>query len=165
MGSVIVFGAKYLILILLLIAIAAVFKQSKENRMKILIFAVITLPVAYIVAKIASLLYYDPRPFVVGPPAGGFTPLVAHIADNGFPSDHTLLSSTAAAVIYYFDKKTGTVLFALALLVGIARVLAGVHHVIDVAGSFMIAIAIPFFIYKLILPLMLKSKIYQKVQK
>lgn len=161
MNPAIIFTAKYLIFVLLLAAIFFVIKKNKEDQRKIFLFALMTLPATYVVAKIASFLYYDPRPFVIG----NFVPLISHIADNGFPSDHTLLSSAAAAVIYYFDKKFGAVLFVLALLVGGARVLAGVHHMVDVVGSFAIAILVASFVHKFVLPRVLKSKIFQEFQK
>lgn len=161
MNSLIIFGAKYLIVVLVVIALAYFVKQSREKQKQLAVFALIALPATYVVAKIASLLYYNPRPFVVE----NFTPLISHIADNGFPSDHTLLSSAVASVVYYFDKKVGAVLFVLALLVGAARVLAGVHHVVDILGSFVIAIVVSLLVYKWILPLVLESKIFQKLQK
>ncbi|MDD5396570.1 MAG: phosphatase PAP2 family protein [Candidatus Moranbacteria bacterium] len=161
MENIIIFGAKYLIYVLLLAAAVVVFKMDKENKKKFLVFAVITLPVAYVLAKISSLVYYDPRPFVVG----NFSPLIFHVADNGFPSDHTLLSATVAATVCFFNKKAGVALFVLAALVGGARVLAGVHHVADIVGSMVIAIVVSYFIYEFVLPSILQSGLYRKLQK
>lgn len=140
MNSLIIFAAKYLIYILILIAAGYIAAQNKKRQKEILFLAAIILPVSYVVAKIASFFYYDPRPFVVG----GFTPLIPHAADNGFPSDHTLLASAVAAVIFGFHKKFGTLLFVLAVLVGLGRVLAGVHHGLDVAGSIIITVTVAF---------------------
>jgi undecaprenyl-diphosphatase len=61
------------------------------------------------------------------------------VADNGFPSDHTLLATAIAFAIFHFNKKLGLFLFLLAVLVGVARILAGVHHAADIAGSLIIA--------------------------
>ena len=100
-----------------------------------MIFAVLLLPLSYIAAKIISHFYFDPRPFVVG----NFTPLIPHAADNGFPSDHTLLGAAIAFAIFRFNKKLGLLLLFFAILVGFSRVLAGVHHASDIAGSIVIA--------------------------
>ena len=97
----------------------------------------ILLPLSYIIAKVVGHLYFDPRPFVVG----HFTPLLSHAADNGFPSDHTLFGAAIAAVIFRFSRKTGTFLLFLAIFVGVARVFAGVHHTVDIAGSIVIVLA------------------------
>ena len=115
--------------------------------------AVIALPLTYIVAKIISNFYYDPRPFVVGQ----FTPLLPHAADNGFPSDHTLLSSAVAAVIFFFHRKLGAFLFVVAFMVGMARVFAGIHHSVDIFGSMVIALVVTYFVYVYIFPIVLKK--------
>jgi undecaprenyl-diphosphatase len=101
----------------------------------------------YAVAKIISLFYYSTLPFV----EGNFTPLIPHEADNGFPSDHTLLGAGISSVIYFFNKKVSAVLWALTLIVGISRVYAGVHHPVDIVGSIIVALAATVIIYGLIL--------------
>ncbi len=158
MNTLIIFGAKYLVYLLILIAIFYIFNQDRKKQREIVILALIVLPLSYVIAKLASLLYYDPRPFVTGPPAGGFVPLVAHVADNGFPSDHTLLASAVAVVIFSFNKKIGIALFVLALIVGISRVLAGVHHTIDILGSMAIAVVVFYAVNLLIIPKIKNSK-------
>lgn len=148
MNSLIIFGAQYLYLVIVALAIWYVVRQPKDKRWRILLCAVIALPLAYVTAKILSTFYYDPRPFVVG----NFLPLLPHAPDNGFPSDHTLLSGAIAAVIFFFHRKLGLVLFAIAVLVGVSRVLAGIHHVVDIVGSLVIALAVTYVVFKYLLP-------------
>ena len=100
--------------------------------------ALVALPAIYLIAKLISHFYYDPRPFV----AGHFTPLIPHQADNGFPSDHTLLSAAIASIIYYFNKKLSIGLWVLTLIIGFSRVYAGIHHPVDILGSVIIAIIV-----------------------
>lgn len=100
-----------------------------------IILGIVALPLAYILAKCASYLYFDPRPFVVG----NFVPLVPHAPDNGFPSDHTLFAAALAALATRFSWKYGLALWVLAVLVGVSRVAAGVHHTVDVIGAIVIA--------------------------
>lgn len=153
MNAVIIFGAEYLIYVLALAAVACFFTIEKSLRHQLLVFAVITLPLAYILAKMTSLLYYDTRPFVVD----GFVPLIPHAADNGFPSDHTLAAATISAIIFRFERKQGIVLFVMALLVGISRVLAGVHHAVDVFGSVTVSVFACWVVYRWIMPLIEKK--------
>lgn len=148
MDSLIIFGAEYLYLAIVFAAVAYIVRQPKDLRWKIIMCAVVALPLAYIAAKIASYFYYDPRPFVVGQ----FAPLLPHAADNGFPSDHTLLGSAIAAVIFGFHKRLGLILFGAALVVGVSRVLAGVHHMTDILGSMAIAAAVTYVVFTYILP-------------
>ncbi len=144
--TLIIFGAKYLYIVVVAIAIIYILHEPREKQKRILLLAIISLPIAYIIAKIGSWLYFDPRPFVVG----NFTPLIPHVADNGFPSDHTLLTSGLASVIYVSNKKIGVLLWILALIVGISRVSAGIHHPVDILGSIIISVLIVFVAHKFI---------------
>lgn len=105
------------------------------------------LPLIYIVSRVVAQFYYDPRPFVVG----HFLPLIPHEPDNGFPSDHTLLGVAMAVVIYPFSKKISMISWTLAILAGTSRVLAGVHHLIDILGSAAIAILVGLIAYQLLI--------------
>lgn len=153
----IIIGAKYLIFLLILIVIIFFFKQKSIIRKKIAIFAFISLPLTYLIAKLSALFYFDPRPFVVG----HFKPLISHVADNGFPSDHVLLSSALAMVIFYYKHKAGLIILILAVLIGIARILVGVHHSVDIWGSIIIAVLVSLTVYYLIIP-RLANRFYSK---
>ena len=85
-------------------------------------------------AFIGSRLINDPRPFV----AGHFTPLLPHGNDNGFPSDHTLLASFLGFAILRYRRGLGTAMLFVAACIGIARIAAGIHHLEDIIGSFII---------------------------
>lgn len=104
---------------------------------KMVLFAVPAGLLTYVLGLIAGLLYTDPRPFVIG----HFAPLIQHVADNGFPSDHTLLAASLAMVGMYWNKWLGVILWTIAILIGIARVYVGLHHQIDIAMSMIIAVA------------------------
>ena len=135
MNILIIFIAKYLVFISAAIAVVYFAKQPRQKQKEMLIFAAALLPLSYVFAKLVSHFYFDPRPFV----EGNFAPLLPHAADNGFPSDHTLLGTAIAFTVFHFNKKLGFLLFYLTVLVGIARVLAGVHHAADIVGSIIIA--------------------------
>ncbi len=130
-----IFGAKYLFLLAPAVASIWLLRLPKDQKRKVAAFGLIALPAIYVAAKIGSALYFDPRPFVVG----GFSPLIPHKADNGFPSDHTLITAAIASVVYYFNKNVSTAIWWLAVMVGISRVYAGVHHPVDILGSLAIA--------------------------
>ncbi len=138
-----IFGAEYLYIVIIVIALVYFLKQPKATKIQIIIFGITTLPLIYIVAKIISLFYYDPRPFV----EGNFMPLISHVPDNGFPSDHTLLSAAIASVFYPFNKKVAVALWAFVLIIGFSRVYTGIHHPIDVLGSMAIASVVASLVY------------------
>ena len=135
MDTAIIFIAKYLLYICAAIAVIYFLKQSRQKQKEMLIFAVILLPLSYIIAKIVGHFYFDPRPFVLG----HFTPLIPHVPANGFPSDHTLFGAAVAFAIFHFNKKLGSPLLFFAILIGFSRILAGVHHTADILGSIIIA--------------------------
>ncbi|MDP2585791.1 MAG: phosphatase PAP2 family protein [Candidatus Levybacteria bacterium] len=140
-----IFLAKYLYLFIVVIAVLFLIKE-KTRRKSILIFSAFVLPLTLIASQIAGKIYYNPRPFVVE----HFAPLITHAANNGFPSDHSLVSFALASIVFLFNKKLGFVLFFLAFLVGLSRVYVGVHHPIDILGSFLICIIVVLICAKII---------------
>lgn len=137
--------AKYFFVFPFIIAAVFFFHQRREVQIKIVWFGLTCAVISYIVALIAGQIYYDPRPFL----AGHFKPLIEHDTENGFPSDHVLLVSTVAAVVTVFNKKISLLLWAFTILIAIARVYVGVHHVVDVAASIFISGAVTTIIYYL----------------
>jgi len=137
MNAIAIFIAQYLYLFVVAIGIIFFFFQPGKIKKSMAICAGIIAPLAYVISRISSLLYYDPRPFVVG----HFTPLIAHAADNGFPSDHVLLTGAIAMIVWFYNRKVSIAPWALALLIGWARVYVGVHHCTDITGSIVIVIA------------------------
>ena len=131
-----IFCAQYLFVLPIVILGIYFFMQPREDWKRMTVFAMSAAMLTYIIGVVVGLSYYDPRPFVVG----HFTPLIPHAPDNGFPSDHALLVSAVAMIGTMWNKKLGFVLWVLAVLVAIARVYVGVHHTMDVAGSFVISI-------------------------
>jgi undecaprenyl-diphosphatase len=146
MENIVIFGASYLYLVILLIAVAAFILSGAATRWKLLKLALVVLPVAFVVATGLGFVITSPRPFVVEQVA----PLIPASTDNGFPSDHTLLAASVAAVVFAYHRKVGVALLVLAACVGLARVLARVHHPIDVLGSLAIALSITYLAYNFV---------------
>jgi len=91
--------------------------------------------VALVLDLIAGHLYFDPRPFVTH----HLVPIIAHAADNGFPSDHALLTSFLCFTMFLYSKRVAIFLLVIALLVSWARVAAHIHNPRDIVGAFVIA--------------------------
>ena len=146
MDLLIIFGAKYLYILSLLILAIYFYLLPVELRKKAAIFVMITFAITYALGIGARALYDNPRPFVVG----GYEPLIAHEADNGFPSDHMLLLSAVASVMLVYNKRVSVVLWIIALLVGVSRVVAGIHHPVDIIASIVIALVSSLLVYKVL---------------
>lgn len=154
MNPLIIFGAKYLFLLDLLFFLVFFLLMSRARQKSLLILSATTFPMLYFISRLASYFYFNARPFVVG----NFQPLISHSADNGFPSDHMLLTSAIAIIIYAYNKKLGVVAGMIAGLVGVSRVLAGVHHWLDIVASALIAVIVIWLVQKLIWPIFTKHK-------
>ena len=136
MNTLIIFAAKDLIFLIVLAGIVIFLMAKTGAKKELLKVGIIAAPLAYLIAKVAGHFYNNPRPFI----SEHVIPLISHDNSNGFPSDHTLLGVTVAAVIFTYNKKWGIILGVLALIVGYARVLAGVHHAVDIIGATVFAI-------------------------
>ncbi|MHB8660806.1 MAG: phosphatase PAP2 family protein [Minisyncoccota bacterium] len=136
MNTFFILSAKYLyILPALILGVYFLMRQWPAQK-RMALFALPSALLTYLLGLFGGYLYYDPRPFIVG----HFTPLLTHAADNGFPSDHTLLASALAMIGFYWNRWLGVGLWVIAIVIAVARVYVGVHHPVDVLASMIFAI-------------------------
>ena len=136
MDSIVIFFAQYVIFIVGLVAFGYWLTLPKKQKIQVIIFGLVIAITAYVLSKLGNSIVHSPRPYTLDQ----FVPLFAYPKDNGFPSDHTLISACIAATIFFVSKKWGIGLFVVALTIGSARVLAHIHHPIDIMGGFVFAI-------------------------
>lgn len=86
---------------------------------------------AYLLSKVLTQVIIDPRPYVVTQTR----PLIPIAADNGFPSDHTLLAAILTASLWWIDCRLVGAFALGTLLVMLGRLGIGAHHTMDVLGS------------------------------
>jgi undecaprenyl-diphosphatase len=145
--SLIVFVAEYFLYLSVLIVVGYWLTRPTSTKIELALRLLIGGVLALAMARIGGHLYYNPRPFVVD----HVTPLFAHAADNGFPSDHALLTSFLGLTMWRYSRAWSVVLLVNAVLVSAARVAAHVHHPLDIVGSFVfsaLAVAITSWIAK-----------------
>lgn len=137
MNTFIIFLAQYLIYLIGIFVLLYFFLRLPRGELKsAILLYVIGILVAIILVKIAGSIYYNPRPFV----DGNFTPLIPHSSNNGFPSNHTVAAFLVASLLWRYSRRFAGILFIAACTVGVARVLANVHHIEDIIGGIVIAI-------------------------
>jgi undecaprenyl-diphosphatase len=83
-------------------------------------------------------LWYHARPFADHPKQTLL--LVHHGADNSFPSDHATVAFAVAFAVLMFHRRLGIVLVAVAVGIGVDRILVGVHYPVDVATSVLVGL-------------------------
>jgi undecaprenyl-diphosphatase len=106
-------------------------KIKKET----VIHAVFSCAVAYVITDLAKNYFPVLRPFVFNEliPATLFVP-----SDGSFPSTHTAVGFALAVTILKHDRKVGVLYLIMAGLVGIARILAHVHYLVDIIAGALI---------------------------
>ena len=136
MNSIIFFGGTYLIYIAAIYAIYTLWKQRSFFMYKsVIVFSISVM--SWTVAHILKIVVASPRPDVVAP--------IITVDDiYGFPSGHATFMFALAIALYEYDKRAGIILFLLAILTGIARVLAGVHSWYDIVGGLLVAMIVSF---------------------
>lgn len=114
---------------------------SRRNILQEYPYAIMAGLTALFVGKLLSLLYQPAiaRPFL----EKGVSPGALYMNNPGFPSDHALLAGVIILAVYALTpyKKLSYILGALAIIMGIARVLALVHTPLDITGGFVAALA------------------------
>jgi len=134
MNELIAFSARYLFALVVLAEALYLFLFHRRQWKRLLIATIVIGGGSFLASLLLNRIVQDPRPFIVQ----GFTPLIPSSSDNGFPSDHTLLLSATAAITMIANPWAGAAGLLLAIAVGLARVYAGVHHVLDIVGSLFI---------------------------
>ncbi len=158
MHLTLLFTAKYLYLVVGILALIYWVTVPKQEKIRLVVFGAIAAVVTFALVKIGAALYYDPRPFVTH----HITPLYPHGADNGFPSDHTVLTAFIALTIFSSSRKTGLTLLCMVVLIGLSRVIGHIHSPIDIIGSLAFAL-VGFGIAKLVTPRLLQRlKVYRE---
>jgi undecaprenyl-diphosphatase len=117
-----------------------VFLQKKKEILLIFFSGIL----AYVIDTILKLLIHLPRPFDV------FSQVRPLFPEDwySFPSGHATFFSALAFSIFFIHKKAGYVFMFFALLIGIARVIAGVHFPSDILGGFVLGFIVAYFIKK-----------------
>lgn len=106
--------------------------------------------VAWAASTMIKSLIPISRPFF----SNGEIPLTLTIPiDNSFPSAHSAVAFSIALSVYLHNKKYGLIFIAIAVLVGLGRILSNVHYPLDVAAGILIGAASAFVLEKLHFPL------------
>ena len=186
-----VVASDFIVIPVVLATVVFFLLKTRELKVRFIAVLAVGGLLALIFARIGGALIEDPRPFVVaensrnsqcdaiadkrdlsGGRENNFIqhvcwikstnpPLISHNSDNGFPSDHTLLSSLLGFAILPFAPVMGAITLIFALLIGIARVMSNVHHPLDIIGSFVFtgaAVLIAYYSTKIYFAKHLKSK-------
>lgn len=110
--------------------------RSKDRRAAF-IEAALSGALTIAIVKMGALFFDHARPFVTL----HIQPLIAHAADNAFPSDHAAAAGLAAAYLWPRSRALAIVAFVAACAIGVARVAAHLHWPIDIIAGIAFGVA------------------------
>ena len=126
--------AGYVLVVILVLMF--IFKSAKLSWFMVLVALISAVVSRGIITTIIRFFYHHPRPFDVLTvkqliPEGGYS----------FPSGHAAFYFALSMGVYLYNKKLGTAFFVVSILMGIARIFAGVHWPADILGGALVGIA------------------------
>lgn len=145
LDTAIVFSAETLGIIVLIGVV--VFLLSHEHRklgMHNIIVILLAAGAAWGATQVIKYAYPSPRPFVA---LSDVTQLIQHGNMDSFPSGHAAFFAALATVMFFYHKKLSAFLALLAVVIGMARVAAGVHWPVDILAGFIVGVGVAAFVY------------------
>ncbi len=135
-SPLIVFLNTYGVVFLITFVILYEFILVDEKKLALnIIFSLIT---AFIFSLVLKELFVLPRPYLTN---GGY-PSAGVDGFSSLPSIHSALAFSLATSVIFQQKTLGVFLFGIAVLVGLGRILAGVHYPADVLVGMLIGVVV-----------------------
>ena len=120
----------------------------RRERMLAALTAFIAAFAAWLVNQGIGELFFRPRPFAVN--AAVLLLINKSALEKSFPSDHAAAAFALAFAVFMVNRRWGWTLLAMAALISIARVYAGVHYPSDVLAGAAIGILCAYIIHRLV---------------
>lgn len=141
MNQIIIFCADNLVFVSILYSVVyVIWKHERRHHIKHIVIILGSGLFAWVVAHVLKDIIAHPRPDLTNA-------LVVPDSLYSFPSGHAALMFALGLSMFSFDKKAGIIIFVLAILTGIARVLAGVHFWYDIVGGIVVGFLVSYIIF------------------
>ncbi|MEK9209521.1 MAG: phosphatase PAP2 family protein [Patescibacteria group bacterium] len=141
-GLIVFFGEYFGWIILACLGVYLLFKQERKV-LKLVVFSLASGTAAFILALLIKVFYFHPRPFAF---LENVRQLIIHSPSASFPSGHAAFFFGLATGIYFFNKKLSIAFFAAAFLIGVSRVIAGIHWPFDIIAGAVVGLASAFLL-------------------
>ncbi len=133
---VVFFGSYVPYLMVIGVIIILFFESDWRKRLRDTAMVALSVILSWgIVTQIIHFFYFRPRPFI----ALGITSLIHHDNSPSFPSGHAAFFFALAFALFLANRKWGWLFIGLTLLMGIARVMAGVHWPLDIVAGILVS--------------------------
>jgi len=124
-----------------------ILKNKNEKliqKLKEIFFVSLSVFVAWMSSVILKIIFHTPRPFIK---FQDIVPLFRP-TDYAFHSGHSTFFMAVAVAIFLYHKKMGYLFIFFALLIGISRIIAGVHYPIDIMAGYVFGGFISYLLIK-----------------
>ena len=121
---------------------------KKDNSFKIESLMILySIGFAFLIYVILNLgLPFRPRPETVSV----IRPLVDHLPDNSFPSGHGIFAGASGLAAFFYTRRwIAWFLLITGLLMGLSRVVVGIHYPLDITVGFIIGLIGAYIIHLL----------------
>ncbi len=140
METLVIFFAEYFPYVVAALFVGFAFSRLSGRKTRLLLFGegILAAFVSRGFVELFRFFIHRPRPFIADP---SIIPLISE-ASYSFPSGHAAFFFALSTVVYIYDKRWGLWFFIASLIVGFARVMAGVHYLTDILGGAVLGIAV-----------------------
>ena len=149
-----IFGAGDFGFVILFLVIAFFYKDVHKNAKSIFenfkiktkeLFLIFTAVIgSWVITQIIKNIAHTPRPFEV---LTDINTLIIHGGFDSFPSGHATFYAALAMAVYIYHKKFGQVLFVCAFIIGISRIITGVHYPVDIIVGWALGALFAYYIH------------------
>lgn len=146
LDTIILMTAEYLPIVYLVIALALLVAWVRTGRARTadIVAVTLTMLIAVSLSDALKAFFQAPRPFIA---LDGVTLLFTHGAYDSFPSGHAVVFSALSGAFFFLSRAWGWVFAVGALLIGVARITAGIHFPSDTLAGFAVGICSAVFAY------------------
>jgi len=117
-----------------------------KNKIKEIALVFSSAVSAWIIQAVMKSFIVTPRPFIF---FNDVKPLFLYGGVDSFPSGHAMFFGALAMSLYFVHKKIGYMYFVVALMIGLARVVSGIHFPIDILFGYIFGIIIALIFRKI----------------
>lgn len=139
----IVFLADYLAYLLVIASVISLllWKTDWVTKKSALLAAVLSTVISRgIFVELIRIVYPHPRPSVT---LSSVLQLLTETSSS-FPSGHAAFFFALSSVTYHYNRKLGLIVFTASVMMGLARIIAGVHYPLDILGGAILGLCIGF---------------------
>ncbi|MBI2039027.1 MAG: phosphatase PAP2 family protein [Candidatus Niyogibacteria bacterium] len=134
--------SQYILVLLVLVFLWRPLSERARNRTMVA-WGLGAAVVARFVVKPAIVFFTErARPFVLFPDSSVLIAKSLEEYWNSFPSGHAIFFFALSTVLFHFHRKLGIWFFAASIIMGVARIFAGVHWPSDIAGGALLGVFI-----------------------